>query len=704
MRPAALSAQPAWADSGELVVTAPDGTSWTLPLGDDSAQRSIVEWQGRHWVLLNATVLLLDPTLQFVERRWLVGGTIQAAAVGADGQLTLTLAHPSSGAVQTVLLQFEQGSLLPAPVLPNGIRLLRQAQRDAALLINNAFGTDWRQPLRTWMVDWMAETADGEARARALQPMLDEARRRDPTNPWYGMMAAELAAALGESERAAAIYAEVAGTLYPGSLDLLRHANALIPIAPDVSATLADVSLAAFVDAGFTPAMSLSLVERVQWMGIPPEDVVLSDAELLVWAERQLEFSTRTEGAAWLFESAVQAAGRTEGAPLAELERARDDSAAFRLLGGPMGGTEWTGRSLEIAAMLALAAMLGVIIRLIRVLRGAPAAPGGSRVGGAEFLGLLLVASLWLWTSSQTVRGVATVGELAGAPLEAFSGWATPEAEAWWEGRPDSPLRSHMLGMLAHRRGELERAAEWYGASGTPESETNLGVVLAQQGDVAGATALWQAHAGAVSEAEWHLAALESSGDPEGAGAGFRGISASYPTLAGPSVSTMRRATVVEVSVSPLQAPMLMWDSGDVPMPSNGPGAILAVLVIFASIFALPVLDVSQRSAGSGGGTRLLSWLQAIVPGTSRSWGPVGPLLLGAWLYLVWLLFQRWQVDPLYVSILDSIAAPAFGRYFGVESTTASVAWISTPVAAAMVAAVLLVNGVLVARAGRRVE
>jgi len=520
--------------------------------------------------------------------------------------------------------------------------------------------------------------------------VLEERARQDPTNPHFHSVRGEYLLALGRTDEAARAFDAALAVDDRYAHHLLQPSMVLDGIDQERSNAMFERATKSFLEHGFEPELNSLVWLAVHQLLIRQRLDLTKDADL----ERALRFAGRLQ----VIAPRVEASSYFYAGLVDELERRGDDRAerwrdalevadGFRGFGVEHPDMAWAMHGLTPGSIAILVVLLLLVLKLLRGYgRTAGDAPswigynGLSRAGIGEILGLIGVFAASLYIMQRVVRGVAIIGIVAAMPISVFTGGMShPEARAYIEKAEESDARTFFLALSHHQAGDLDAAEPLYRALTTsPMARNNLGVLLHQKGDEAGAKAEWEAVWSSSPEAEYNL-----TGDAKGSARvdRYKRFDVSRKLLSVPdhamtvaffdaqlATSPSADASITDLfalaeGVTPDSAPM---------QTGSGLGIyplwvlMLVALLALAAMVRRPVFEPTTDPQAAV--LSKAAWgLSLLIPGSSRRLFFVGPFI--AWLMLT--AFVSGIVydpsDPMpTASILGAIAMPAFTKFFGV--------------------------------------
>jgi hypothetical protein len=315
---------------------------------------------------------------------------------------------------------------------------------------------------------WLVADLDEEQVEQAVE-RLEQARRRDPTNPFYALLIGERRQAAGDDRGARQAFEQAAANepaVWQDLLVLSRHLEEAGAQEPAQRAF--EDGLAAMVDAGLEPRrMTTLLAPSLIFLGIQePISAAVSEGDV----ERVDRLSARiaavaphVEGAPRVWRDLADWFDRHDRPQLAEQWRERASTAEVGAFNTVHHSVVWVDRMLNAIAGLALAILL---ISLLVGIRGGLARrrlrEEESDKDHSLWVPLLRVrdiaAPLLLCVLMLPLPFVASVhldvvGQLADAPIGVMNdAMAAPDVEQWLEERHESPARQKLLDIARAER------------------------------------------------------------------------------------------------------------------------------------------------------------------------------------------------------------------------------------------------------------
>ncbi len=376
---------------------------------------------------------------------------------------------------------------------------------------------------------------------------------------------------------------------------------------------------------------------------------------------------------------------------LAEVDQELSEQARPYVFFGPMGeDVTYVGYWLNAFMALVIAMLILLFVKILRTFsarfdhpRPAPWSLNPlSRWTRGELVGYMAAFGLCLWMSLRIATGIATIGVVAGAPLNITMGNLGHPASVDYfrdlegmEGEAPPAGALFIQALSLQQAGELDKAAQIYAGLTSPRAKVNLGAIRTAQGKPEEAKKLWtQAleKTPHLAEAAHNLGREVSSGRVERA----RRFGLESPLLAMPTVpmwGDLWRAKVAQSASLEIYDPVQAMKSVASELlsgtmgKSNAWGSFLACLGIVIVVLAFMALLTSFRQPpllpprwGKPG------WLLGVlVPGAARQYWVFGPLVTAFFFYLVLGALILASSEGASSNILDAIAVPDFTRYYG---------------------------------------
>lgn len=512
---------------------------------------------------------------------------------------------------------------------------------------------------------------------RHIEQLSDWATR-DHTNPWYHAERARLLALLGERDAAERAYQATFEVDPAYQYELVGLAAKLDELSPELGERAFEVGLASMITHGYEPELNTSLIGVVIWLPSPEqrkdrslEDITAADFEVLArHGDRLAKFAPRAEASAYFYEAMRLAAPRYNKAPEVWEER-RDNASPFLIFGGPSHEAREAGTWINVLMACGLAFWLLFGTKLARTffdklpedtaahVRFNPL----SRWDRGELVGMLGLLILSLYAAKRAALGVAIIGVVAAAPAGLVTGDLSGPAPKHYIDPNDGPASTFMAALAAQKRGELDEATELYDKlpEQSPGTLNNLGVIALERDDAAKAKQLFEQ----AKSKDASLTATRHNLD-------VLATRSSTPRTAAPSAEQWedfwREKTVgsTEQSIFTLFETSSLIDHITVDESENTAWIVPTMIFYMVVLLAGAVGLFARREAAEHHKLGALGWaLGSLVPGASRQYNALGPLVTSAFLTSLIMAYMLSNSSGMATNILDAIAIPAFSRYFG---------------------------------------
>ena len=526
------------------------------------------------------------------------------------------------------------------------------------------------------------EESEQATHQRHVKQLSDWAAR-DKTNPWYHAERARLLALLGEQDAAERAHQATLEVEPPYHYELVALAAKLDEISPELGDKAFDMGMESMLAHGYEPELNTSLIGVVIWLPSPEqrkdrsrEAITAQDFELLArHGARLARFAPRAEASAYFYEAMRLAASQHNQDPKVWEER-RDAAAPFLIFGGPSHEAREVGTWLNIMMACGLAFWLLFGTKLARTLldklpEDTPAHVRFnplSRWDRGELVGMLGLLLVSIYAAKRAALGVAIIGVIAAAPVGLITGDLSGPTPKHYVDPDDGPASTFMAALAAQKRGELDEAAKLYDKLPTQDPHTlnNLGVIALERDDAAKAKQLFEqarSKDASLTAANHNLDVIATK--------------ESTARTAAPSAQHWedfwREKTVgsTEQSIFTLFETSSLIDNIAVDESENT-AWLVPTMIFYLVVLAAGVLGVFARKEPiEPHRFGVLGWaLGSIVPGASRQYSLLGPLVTIAFLTSLIMAYMLSNSDGMATNILDAIAIPAYSRYFGAGEMT----------------------------------
>jgi tetratricopeptide (TPR) repeat protein len=660
--------------------------AWAIRYGTSESyqKRFALGGSNRAWFSHGGWLRLVDTASGIVIGRWRFPGSIVHLVPGDSG-IQVQVEDKEGERVFVRLTTFEPGGGGVIPYWPSG-----------SLLLNRVPSTEveamWGTPAKVGILSesWQL-SADLDT--QKLRSQLEEAARRDPLTPSIRVALWRLLRETRDA-RAPTVLEAALRIETTDFTETLRLASLLESLeAPEPARRFFESGYRDFLDKGNDPRLMMGLIGKL--ILYPPQTLRMADLtgdrgrESM---ERQYRLAPHCEAAdlAWTtYAEALERTGRPEDARVWRLRGEEATSTSVFLM-----PRRWTlvadAVLLIMIAALASAALYVILLwmrfrpqrradsaalaprsRVVRLLAHA-SFQHWNRNQRLAFLSIVLIAWFGAGIEAGIMRGILRT---AAAPLGMAMGSLAGPVPVWHleNHLPPSPERDLLLAVAHQQSGQAAQAERLYRAlPGFAESWNNLGVILQSRGLEQEAR---QAFEKALQlDPKLDEAALNLGRAPRRLWAGQYGqYFPGRPMLAPPIPERLPRAflggSLGRVFLRGWAGPFAdsnPWRTG-IFISGAGSGdtpAATLLTVFFVAALALAVaLLFIPRGAVSQQPSRAFAILEALFPGVSPVWGPLGGLVLVTWTYL---LFQGVLILKIGTPfILTSIAMPNLARPFG---------------------------------------
>lgn len=535
-----------------------------------------------------------------------------------------------------------------------------------------------REPLRRAAV----ETALAEVERRAML---------DATNPWFDVERGHLLGALGRFDDAHRAYESALGHDPRYDADLIGVAAELDLSEPAFADAAFERGLRAWIRGGYEPELALGLIGTVAVFRAPEPDL-RGEARfeyLARRANRLARFAPVVEGSAYFYEAMRREAHDLGDPREGRFAALRDRAVPTRMLGPLAFEARVAGDLLNAIPATGCAIVLVLTIQLARS-RSRRAAPGTSslrrlipftRLGWVGRVSAIVGAVALLALGTVAARGIAEIAMVAQSPIGFMSGvMGDAQTVAYTRSFGPSDEAQFVRGFAQQMAGDARGALSSYRRSSHPRAHLNRGVLLATHGDDAGARRAFQQALDAdpaLSEARFDLGhETRSTRLDRLVRAGVLAPFSAPPTRHDLALAIRDAVSHNQRHVlgNPVRATASIFSlTGSVTSASTSPSIptflLYAVLVLAALAVLAPSFGIEWEPTGEG---RLGFYLGLLVPGGSRAYGPFGVLVLAVFLTMVFGTLTLASSNGQSANILEAIALPDFGRYFGASAPITS--------------------------------
>ncbi|MFO0661173.1 MAG: hypothetical protein U0165_15280 [Polyangiaceae bacterium] len=526
---------------------------------------------------------------------------------------------------------------------------------------------------------------------------LSELAKQDPTNPWYDVQRSLTLTALGRAEQAKQAARDALAHDPRYDLELVSTARWLDVVDQDLADQAFRRGMKHLIEHGYEPELASTVLGMVMTMGSAhdgkPASLEQERAKLERFGQRLADLSPNVEGATYFYAAmATDAEKRGDSARTTfwrSLEARAKPSAHF---GGPLppsmsnGGT-WFHLVYSLLIGLAL-------ISVVKLLRTLPSKwPSGvsavvrynpiARWTPSESLGALLGLGALVMVARRVSLTIAVIGALASMPITLGSGnLSHPEVTAYLDAKMGSAPEAKLLRAIgAQQEGDLGAAKQLYETMpDVPEAVSNLGAIVAIEGDRTRAETLWKKALSLRPGLDAASYNLGQDGGPRGERMKRLGIA--RPMLALPTAEEWGHFWEARVRLSdarlldsPLAFVPAVFDvSGALDGPSGVPVALYTVMSV--ALLARGAL-VTRRGANAASEPAPMkaSWLGwglgLLMPGSARHYGVFGPAVATLAVFAFFGNMMLSSTGGVAFNVLDSLAMPSWSSYFGVVQNQA---------------------------------
>lgn len=666
---------------------------WRIRYGTtDSYQKQLVmAGENRAWFSHGSWLRLIDTEKGVVIGRWHFPEAIVRLAP-IDGEVQLEIADKSEDHPfrRGVIFNPQTGS--GVPYWPNGNIVLYRLSISEVELV-------WQQPGPAGILSEKWE-APGEQEVKQHITELEEAIRRDSASPWFRVALWRLLQREGDP-RAPAVLEEALQVKTTDFSEILPMAGLLEQLDERESARAAfELGYRDFLDRGNDPRLMMTLIGKMilyrPWVSKLPDLNSEHGRELM---ERTYRLAPHCEAAdlAWQMYAAILVKnGRTEEAR--KWRTRAEEAASTSVFLIPRSSTllsDWM-ILLVMAAMISAGLLIVLMWIRYRPQRRADVEAGEnrgwvrrafaslsfqhwSRSQRIAFLSIVVVA----WVATGFVVGIVQgILRAAETPISSGMGSLAGPATIWFfENKLPATLERNLLLAVAYQQsGDINKAERLYrGVPVFAESWNNLGVILKSAGkDQEARQAFEKALQLDPGLAE---AALNLGRAPQGIWAEqYAKYFPGRPMLAPPRGERFSTAffggSMRKVFLRGLAGPFAEahpWrlftlvgplGSEDAPAAHIATGIYVAALALAVALFFIPYHPVTQPASKT---SRVL---EVLFLGASPAWGPLGGLVLVAWISLLLQGLLIYKIGSPF--ILTSIAVPSPSRAYGLPPADAA--------------------------------
>ena len=585
------------------------------------------------WACVGNTLLEIAPQSGAVRRRGTLPGFCSTLDV-TDGRLTLTARSTESSFPWNQVLTIDPSVELPWNLSGSATSAF-MAHTDAKRELRAVLFRLGRQTERPEEEAWLKSEEARPLVERAAE-LLSQAAAHDRTNPWFEFEAGRLLADAGDKTGAMTHFA-LALTVEPsGRREFVALSTELEPYAPDLAQRAFEVGFADFTTHGYRPEQMAGVIGVIAYFGKLGVLADRGDMTLESWTrigERVWAFSPHAEGAALFFEGL--AVRHREAGAETESNKWHDravDALPYAGLGGASGDAAISGHSLTVYLAGLIALGLLIVARLLR--------PTGASTPGkiarkllmlatwsrGELLGFVAVLALSAFAHAATMRGVATIGVMAAAPIDVALGQpGLPGAVDYWRRGGAEGGGALMYGYQLHSAGRYTEALAAY--------------------------ALGDGHLG--------------KGNVEAAREG-------RPPDEHPDHHDINQAWRARVATAD-NAPGLFSLLDLVSALDEGPDLALFGLFVYV-VAAVVLVSLLGRLIGRSGDpvATTVGWPEKIaaliVPGAARRWGGGGAFIATAFVFSGLVAWSLSISNGEALNILSALSVPAWGKYYGISA------------------------------------
>lgn len=520
---------------------------------------------------------------------------------------------------------------------------------------------------------------------------------QDPTNPWYLFHVGYAFKLMGKDAQSKAIFNQLLKWDGQHAHHMLRMALQVEGSDNQLADQLFERGLRRLLEVGYTPQHTTSLIQMMLLMGQPPGDKSYKLAEVnqsadaakfvLRHAKRVEALGPRSEFV-YYYWSTIKEMDAVKSDPnlRAKYTKLAKQAKPYAKLGSIHPDVMHTGFWLNVYMAWFFAMILAVLVKLIRMrnTKVDPNAPLLARVNPfarwrrAEIIGFLLALPICAVALKKLTTGIAIMGVVAAAPIGLVDqSFGDLDAQAKLQAMQSTPLvESAMFMGLVQGRYELKAIDAAKPKSMTAMDENNYGVALHRAGKVAQAKEAWTR---ALALDSKHEPALHNLGKP------LPNPSPRFQQLATHQLNNTKvlaylntkqlAALWQQIATNKKNPSILATVQSLNQLSADGEfkamdrvltiGLVLCILACMLSLLGLFVRDdVEELHPNS----KLDAVLAVIVPGTLRQYGVVGFLVTVGTATLLVGFYTLTQNSYVATNILDAIAIPSFGRYFGLHT------------------------------------
>jgi tetratricopeptide (TPR) repeat protein len=619
-----------------------------------------------------------------VRRRHMLVGSCEGLAASAD-KVTVSLKGWDGGWEWLQDEVFSPGQVVRlrfADELKGALLLRRQSSR----LVESIIPTYNMESTYGERVALLRGAAD---KLPALVAALEAAAAQDPTNPWLLWRLSEARAAQEDEAGAADARARLLKIDPAYHHDLVRISTDAEKVDPALADRLFGLGMKHALEQGYEPEL-VKDARFVYLFGLPgaqgfdpatPEGLKALDR----LGERLVDYAPHVEMIAVFYKGLADAhrAKGDEARAAVWAERAADPRTQTRFGSGPSKAQRAGGLQMALLAMLIVFGIAGLLKTgrtlgatfpqsVSPVVRWNPL----SRWGRPELVGIVCLLLLAHLLALRVAEGISMIGISAWTPPTFACGMpGSPSALKFVEGADSTPGGALVVGIHQHRAGLAKEAEASYLKSGTDEAKNNLGVLKAEQGDTAGARALWEQVSATVPEAAYNLGREARGPRVERA----KRYQLMRPLLALPTqahwdgfweakleasgrdrsnlITSLSHVSTMS-SIALESRADLQWSSYDVRWYLLL-GWLLAILAVVALATAWDAPQPQYKRWHLG------AWVVGhFFPGMARQWGPVGPLVTT--LLITAMMARASMQGGALPSLLDNMATPSYSKLYGI--------------------------------------